>query len=363
MNVAPPPWWVRRFVLAPVMVAIAVLLAPTSILLVLLALAVVSWALPGRLRAPRMAWMTVFYILWEATALLGFFGIWVASGFGYAMDRKVFRSVNLRFAAWMVKVLFWQIRWTLRLRISIDADEIRGLDGVPAVVVSRHAGPGDSFVLVDALLNVARREPRIVLKDTLRWDPAIDTLLSRIPAEFVVPHLRRAADDPGGSEAVGDLARTMSDDSALLLFPEGGNVTPRRRSARIAALQDAGQSDLAAMAAAMPHVMAPHVGGFLAALDACPRAGVVVVAHTGLEKLVTFGDIWRELPMDKHIVMKGWSTAPGVLPAGADDRGTWLFSEWARVDGWIDATTAELEREKTDPRRRTSRGVRAAQRG
>lgn len=47
MNVAPPPWWVRRFVLAPVMVAIAVLLAPTSILLVLLALAVVSWALPA----------------------------------------------------------------------------------------------------------------------------------------------------------------------------------------------------------------------------------------------------------------------------------------------------------------------------
>lgn len=342
MNVAPPPWWVRRFVLAPLMVVLAVVLAPTSLVLVLLALAVVSWALPGRLRAPRMAWMTVFYILWEGLGLVGFFVIWVASGFGYAMDGPRFRALNLRFAAWMIKVLFWQIRWTLRLRITIDEEDAQGLDDVPVVVVSRHAGPGDSFVLVDALLNIARREPRIVLKDTLRWDPAIDTLLSRIPSQFVVPRSRRRAGAPAGSDAVGGLARTMGRDSALLLFPEGGNVTARRRAARIAALREAGQDDLAAMAEAMPNVMAPHVGGFLAALDNCPQAGVVVVAHTGLENLVTFGDIWRELPMDKQIVMKAWGTAPGVLPSGADDRGTWLFSEWARVDAWIESTTQEL---------------------
>lgn len=333
------------------MVAIAVILAPTSLLLILLALAVVSWALPGRLRAPRMAWMTVFYILWEAVGILGFFGIWIASGFGFAMKGKTFRTVNLRFAAWMIKVLFWQIRWTLRLRITIDLDDAGDLSGVPAVVVSRHAGPGDSFVLVDALLNRAHREPRIVLKDTLRWDPAIDILLSRIPAEFVVPRSRRRAGDPGGSEAVMDLASTMKGDSALLLFPEGGNITARRRDARITALREAGQDELASMAETMPHVMAPHVGGFLAALDGCPDAGVVVVAHTGLENLVTFGDIWRELPMDKHIVMKAWGTAPGALPAGSGDRGAWLYSEWARVDGWIEQTTNALESATEELRR------------
>ena len=52
----------------------------------------------------------------------------------------------------------------------------------------RHAGPGDSFVLVHALVNWFDREPRIVLKDMLQWDPAVDVLLNRLPNRFITPH-------------------------------------------------------------------------------------------------------------------------------------------------------------------------------
>ncbi len=41
-----------------------------------------------------------------------------------------------------------------------------------------------------ALMNWYAREPRIVLKDTLQWDPAIDVVLNRLPNRFIRP-------DPG----------------------------------------------------------------------------------------------------------------------------------------------------------------------
>ena len=37
----------------------------------------------------------------------------------------------------------------------------------------------------------------------------------------------------------------------------------------------------------MTHVLAPRPGGLLAALDAAPDADVVLVAHTGLDHLLT----------------------------------------------------------------------------
>ena len=60
----------------------------------------------------------------------------------------------------------------------------------PLPVLSRHAGPGDSFVLIDGLLNgdhVGRRL-RIVLKDLLQWNPCVDVLINRIPNRFVPAH-------------------------------------------------------------------------------------------------------------------------------------------------------------------------------
>jgi hypothetical protein len=39
-------------------------------------------------------------------------------------------------------------------------------------VLSRHAGPGDSFLLVHQLLSVYQRRPRVVMKATLQLDPS-----------------------------------------------------------------------------------------------------------------------------------------------------------------------------------------------
>ena len=38
-----------------------------------------------------------------------------------------------------------------------------------------------------ALMHWYGREPRVVLKDTLAWDPAIDVILNRLPSRFISP--------------------------------------------------------------------------------------------------------------------------------------------------------------------------------
>ena len=94
---------------------------------------------------------------------------------------------------------------------------------------------------------------------------------------------------------------------------------------------------MAERAELMTHVMAPQPGGMHAALAAAPDADVVFIAHTGLERLATFGDIWRELPMDKGITMRAWRVPRAEIPDDRDAQAAWLFDWFARIDGWIDA--------------------------
>ena len=91
----------------------------------------------------------------------------------------------------------------------------------------------------------------------------------------------------------------MSQRSALVVFPEGGNWTPVRWRRAIDRLRRRGRPDLAERAAAMPNVLPPHAAGALAAIAACPRADVIFVAHTGLDRLVSVRDVWRSL-LDRH---------------------------------------------------------------
>jgi hypothetical protein len=84
-------------------------------------------------------------------------------------------------------------------------------------------------------------------------------------------------------------------------------------------------------------VLGPRAGGALAAIAACPTADVIFVAHAGLDRLVSVGDVWRSLPMDEVVRATWWRVPAGEVP-GPDDREaqlTWLYDWWQRIDGWI----------------------------
>jgi len=94
-------------------------------------------------------------------------------------------------------------------------------------------------------------------------------------------------------------------------------------------------ADMARRAERLRNVLPPKPGGLFAAIDAAPDAGVIFVAHTGLDRMMTMADIWHELPMDKQLTMRFWSVPPEV-PAGEDERVAWLYDWWARIDAWIE---------------------------
>jgi 1-acyl-sn-glycerol-3-phosphate acyltransferase len=275
-----PPRWVRRLVIAPALVLLAVALLGTLPIWLLLAVALSPFA-PGRLRPLRLCWLATIYLVWDAAALVALFVLWLASGFGWRSRSPVFQRAHYVLTGWFLRALFWQARWTLRLSIEVvGTDPDVALPGRPELVLSRHAGPGDSFILIHALVNWFHREPRIVLKEALQWDPAVDVMLNRLPNRFIAPD--RAADGPL-TKQVGHLAVGLDNDDVFVIFPEGGNFTPRRRVRAIERLRSRGLERMAVRAEAMRHVLAPTPGGMLAALDSAPDAGVIFVAHTGLD--------------------------------------------------------------------------------
>jgi 1-acyl-sn-glycerol-3-phosphate acyltransferase len=324
---------VRRVLLAPLMLLLALGLVATAPLWMLITL-VVSPFTPGRLRPLRLLWLVTVYLLMEAVVLVALFGMWVIAGFGWKVRGPTFQRAHYRLCGLVLRVLYRQAAWVLRLTVRIEGTDPDSVPyDRPLLVLCRHAGPGDSFLLVHALINWYAREPRIVLKDSLQWDPAIDVLLNRLPSTFIAPVRERQEDT---AAQVGRLAAALDGDDAFVIFPEGGNFTPKRWVKAIARLQRLGLPTMARRAATMHNVLPPRPGGVLAALDAAPGADIVFVAHTGVDHLVTVADVWRELPMDKMIAMQWWLEPAQAVPSGADERVEWLYRWWARIDAWIE---------------------------
>ena len=219
----------------------------------------------------------------------------------------------------------------LRIR---PPDQPTELPAGPLLVFSRHAGPGDSFLLVYALLEAARRRPRIVLKHTLALDPLIDVVISRTPNCFVGATEDERARVP---ERIAELAGSLKPGDALLLFPEGGNFTRARRSRLLERIRRRGRWSLLPAARSLEHVLPARSAGVFAAIDAAPPGTTAVfVAHTGLDRLESVRDVWQANPLDGPLELAWWTVPIEQVPHDAEGREEWLTAHWARIDDWID---------------------------
>jgi 1-acyl-sn-glycerol-3-phosphate acyltransferase len=322
-------WMLRRVVIAPAMILLAVALWVLLPLWLIVVAALVP-ILPGRWRLLRILWLTVVWATAESVLLVILFGWWLASGFGRRIRTPYWEGVHYDLVQGLMYVVFQEARRVLALRIETDGPSPDAHPGRPLIVACRHAGPGDSFTLIHALMHWYDREPRVVLKDTLAWDPSVDVVMHRIPARFVSP-----GSGQDFETLIAQLAHDLDENDAFVIFPEGGNFTPARRQRAIDRLRRLGLERMARRAEQMTHVLAPRPGGLLAALDAAPEADVVLVAHTGLDHMLTVGDVWRELPMDKVIVMRWWQVPRDEIPAEREARIEWLFGWWERIDDWV----------------------------
>lgn len=335
-----PPLVVRRLV-GPII--LVVLFVCTLVLLPVLAImaAVVSFWLPGHWRGLRLLGFALVGLTIELAALIAAAAMWVASGFGWRLRTERFLQAHYHVLRVCLGCLVWAAQHLFKLRLETDDDSWSPLDDGAAgstnamIVMSRHAGPGDSLLLMDTLMNRDhRRRPRAVIKDTLQLDPAVDVYFHRLPARFIHPNPAPGADVEA---SITTLAEGLGAEDALLIFPEGGNFTRRRRIRAIKRLRDRGHTAYAKRAASMRNVLPPRPGGVAAALDSAPHADVVFVAHTGLEHITSAREVWRELPEDKTLYLRWWFYAAGEVPIHQDDRLAWLFERWADIDDWIAA--------------------------
>lgn len=339
-----PPRWFRRLVIDPAVV-LGLGLALLSLPLWLLVALVASYFLPGSWRLLRVAWFLFLYLAMEVVALIVLFALWIGSGFGWKMSAPWFVRAHHRLLGAMLRLVVGAGKRAFNIRIALEnppGQTVGRADRRPALMFSRHAGPGDSFLLLDFLVNGYKRMPRIVLKDFLQWDPAVDVMLNRLPVAFV-----STTGGTGGQElidAIAGLASSMNQDDAFVIFPEGANYTPGRQIRAIRKLHEIGRPDLAERAETLRHTLPPRTTGVQAVLAAAPDdADVFFVGHAGLEAFESAGDIWRGMPMDTVVAARTWLVEAEDIPA-PEDQEEWLYSTWSAIDDWIIAelaTTAE----------------------
>lgn len=331
-----PPTWVRRLIIAP-LVVVAAVTALFSLPLLLVVAAALTTVTPGRWRPVRFAWFFFLYLGLEAVTLIVLFGLWIATGFGLFIDEPWSQRLHYRILGLVLRILELEAHRVLNVTIVSDGATPDDLRGRPLVVLARHAGAGDSFLLVDTLVNWYQREPRIVLKSALQWDPALDVLLNRLPTRFV-----------GGGKStdvvteIRELASDLDEDDAFVIFPEGGNFTPQRRANSLEWLRARGMQSRFEAADRMTNVLAPREAGTTAALTAARDADVVVVAHTGLEHLSSVKAMWRYMPLDTEIRLH-WEHVPASkVPREPAAVSVWLYERWEAIDTWVAANRPEV---------------------
>jgi len=336
-----PPRLVRRLVLAPMVIVVALGLIVLSPLLAVLALlfGLAGLLRAGRMRNLRLVSFLVVFLTAEIVTLVLLFGLWIVSGFGGRLQTEPYQSRHYAVVRRFLDAVYRGAERTYGLRVEIDEPELTGEELVaratrPVIVLSRHAGPGDSLLLVHQLLSVYGRRPRVVMKASLQFDPSLDVLGNRLPNVFVK---HRQTGESIFTEQIERLARGLGSNDALVIFPEGANWTPNRWRRGIRRLEHAGRGDLADRAREMPNLLPPRPGGTLAGIEACPDADVIFVAHAGLDTITSIGDVWRRFPVDQVIRARWWRVPFDQVPRAADHEAQvqWLFGWWERIDTWI----------------------------
>jgi 1-acyl-sn-glycerol-3-phosphate acyltransferase len=307
----------------------------------LLALGALAGAIMRRPQPLILARLLVVYFTRELGVLSGCGALWLLGGDGRRIDSPRLQRLHWQLLEWFVGGLAEAARGSLQIDVAEDssADAAAALRGDgPLIIFSRHAGPGDTVLIVDRLFELYRRRPSVVFKESLGIDPCVDLLAHRLP------HAMLDTSDREHCEVeIKRVCSLLGPRGALLLFPEGGNFTPERRRAGLRRLRRKGKRRSAQKAEQMPHVLPPQPTGALSALDAKPATDVVFAAHTGLGLAVYPRELWRHMPIGRTLVTRMWLVKAQDVPNSSDERIAWLYGWWKRIDEWIAAQANEDE--------------------
>jgi len=203
-----PPRLVRRLIAAPLVVAIAAALAVLAPPVAILSLAFnLIRRRTGRMRLLRVVCFALVWFLGETAALAVLGCLWIVSGFGGRLDTEPYQSRHYGVIRRLLGLMYRTAKRTCGLRVDVAGPPRAESAGPgpraerPLIVLSRHAGPGDSLLLVHHLLSACGRRPRVVMKAALQLDPSLDIAANRLPNAFVHRRSRASAGTSAGASA------------------------------------------------------------------------------------------------------------------------------------------------------------------
>jgi hypothetical protein len=325
-----PPKVVRRLVLTPLVVLICLAwlaLSPAALLM-----GALHGLFDRRFRVLRFLGFATVYMLFEVVSILALLGLWVASGAGLGLRSARMQAAHFGYMRWWLERITRAATRFFRLRIQIEDPPARKPG--PVLVFSRHAGPGNSLLLVGTIAIVYQRLPRIVMLAKIQWDPFFDIIGHRLPNRFI---RHNPSERDRSLQAIAELAAGTPDQGAFVLFPEGRDFTHNLRVRAIAHLRKKGHEEEADKAGLMKRMLPPRHGGVLAAVNAAPDADVIFVAHTVLEDVGPFDELWRRIPFERPVAARYWRIPAAEVPREEEALIDWLYQWWARIDEWIDA--------------------------
>ncbi len=201
----------------------------------------------------------------------------------------------------------------------------------PVLLFSRHASILDTIMPIKLLGQSLGMGMRIVQKAELLWNPVVDVASYRMPRAFVK---RGTGNAERQAAHMQHLLKGITDNQALVVFPEGSRFSPEKKAKIVAKLSDSNPI-AAERAKQLGHVLPVRPAGACALINARPDIDVVFLAHTGLEGANRLEDFVGGALYKQKVRIKFWRVPASEIPQDEQARIDWLHQEWSKVDKWI----------------------------
>ena len=139
-----PPRLIRRLVLAPLVIILAIGFLVLSPFLALLALVFGLAARPraGQMRSLRLVGFVLVWFVAETVAMVVLAGLWVVSGFGGRLRTEPYQSRHYAVMRWFLDLMYRGAERTYGLRVEVDEPELSASEAAarlarPVIVLSR----------------------------------------------------------------------------------------------------------------------------------------------------------------------------------------------------------------------------------
>ena len=139
-----PPRLIRRLVLAPLVIILAIGFLVLSPFLALLALVFGLAARPraGQMRSLRLVGFVLVWFVGETVAMVVLAGLWVVSGFGGRLRTEPYQSRHYAVMRWFLDLMYRGAERTYGLRVEVDEPELSASEAAarlarPVIVLSR----------------------------------------------------------------------------------------------------------------------------------------------------------------------------------------------------------------------------------